>query len=95
MRLVAITVSVLLASHAVAVAQGTPRGLGSTMGDPASSSANPRAGPSGTTGNASNPNGSGTSPSGGKDDNADQGRDSMPESNMGVKPTDQQSLKPK
>jgi hypothetical protein len=96
MRLVAIILSVLLGSHAFAIAQGAPSGRGSTTGDPASSSANPRAEPGGTTGSrASNPSGSGTSTSGGRDENADQGRDRMPESNMGVKPMDQQSPKPK
>jgi hypothetical protein len=34
----------------------------------------------------SNPSGSGTSTSGGKDDNGDQGRDKMPESNQAVRP---------
>jgi hypothetical protein len=34
----------------------------------------------------SNPSGSGTSTSGGKDDNGDQGRDKMPESNKAVQP---------
>src|SRR3954452_819413 len=62
-------------------ARWAPSGRGSITGDPAASSANPRAG---TTG--SNPSGSGTSASGGKDDNRDQGRDKMPESNMTVRP---------
>ena len=46
-------------------------------------------GTSPTTGNSmkSNPSGSGTSTSGGKDDNGDQGRDKMPESNKAVQPT--------
>jgi hypothetical protein len=91
MRLIAIMLSLLLGGLTFAMAQGAPTGRGSTTGDPAASSANPRAEPGGTTGiNASNPGGSGTSTSGGKDDNADQGRDRMPESNMGVKPPDQQ-----
>ena len=34
----------------------------------------------------SSPSGSGTSTSGGKDDNGDQGRDRMPESSKDVKP---------
>ena len=34
----------------------------------------------------SNPSGSGTSTSGGKDDNGDQGRDRMPESSKAVRP---------
>jgi hypothetical protein len=64
------------------LAQAGPSGRGSTTGDPAASSATPGTSP--TTGNAikSNPSGSGTSTSGGKDDNGDQGRDKMPESNM-------------
>jgi hypothetical protein len=96
MRLVAIILGMLLGSHAFAMAQGAPSGRGSTTGDPSSSSANPRAEPGGTTGaNTSNPSGSGTSTSGGKDDNSDQGRDRMPESNMGVRPADQQSPKRK
>jgi hypothetical protein len=96
MRLVAIILSVLLGSYAFAMAQGAPSGRGSTTGDPASSSANPRAEPGATTGsNRSNPSGSGTSTSGGKDDNGDQGRDRMPESNMAVRPADQQTPKPK
>jgi hypothetical protein len=32
------------------------------------------------------PSGSGTSTSGGRDDNGDQGRDKMPDSNMTVRP---------
>jgi hypothetical protein len=56
------------------------------LGDPAASSATPGSAP--TTGNATkrNPSGSGTSTSGGKDDNGDQGRDKMPESNKTVRP---------
>jgi hypothetical protein len=55
---------------------------GSITGDPAASTP--------TTGSSAkaNPSGSGTSSSGGKDDNGDQGRDKMPESNMQVKPND-------
>jgi hypothetical protein len=43
----------------------------------------------------SNASGSGTSTSGGRDDNGDQGRDKMPESNAGVRPQDQQQKPPK
>src|SRR5947199_10823561 len=72
--------AVLLSTN-LALAQAGPGGRASTTGDPAASSAT-----SGTSsmGNAikSNPSGSGTSTSGGKDDNGDQGRDKMPESNM-------------
>ncbi|RZN11757.1 hypothetical protein CWO91_07285 [Bradyrhizobium genosp. SA-3] len=64
---------------------------GAVTGDPAASSATPRADPS-TTGTAtrSNPSGSGTSTSGGKDDNGDAGRDRMPESDRTVRPQSQQ-----
>ena len=58
----------------LALAQGNPSGAGAVKGDPAASSANPRAGaPNATGANTSNPSGSGTSPSGGKDDNPDHG----------------------
>ena len=65
---------------------GAPSGRGATTGDPAASSATPSASP--TTGSAMkpNPSGSGTSTSGGKDDNGDQGRDKMPDSNQAVRP---------
>ena len=63
-------------------AQGNPSGPGSRSGDPAASSQN--ANPD-TTGMRPNKSGSGTSTSGGRDDNNDQGRDKMPESNMDVK----------
>jgi len=82
MKLFTVILCATLGSSCFALAQdGAPSGRGSTTGDPAASSANPRAG---TTG--SNPSGSGTSTSGGKDDNRDQGRDKMPESNMTVRP---------
>jgi hypothetical protein len=70
---------------------GVPSGRGSTTGDPAASSATPHTAPS-TTGNAMKPSrsGSGTSTSGGSDANGDQGRDKMPDSNMSVKPLNQQ-----
>jgi hypothetical protein len=74
----------LALSSDLALAQArAPGGRGSITGDPAASSAN-----SGTSGSAmkSNPSGSGTSTSGGKDDNGDQGRDRMPESSKDVKP---------
>jgi hypothetical protein len=79
--------AVLALSPGLALAQaGGPSGRGSTTGDPAASSATPGTSP--TTGSAikSNPSGSGTSTSGGKDDNGDQGRDRMPESSKDVKP---------
>jgi hypothetical protein len=89
MKLVAIIMSVLLSSFSFAVAQGNPSGPGAVTGDPAASTAKPSADPAKTRGQSNNP--SGTSTSGGKDDNGDQGRDKMPESNMTVKP---QSGKP-
>jgi hypothetical protein len=60
-------------------APGTPR--------PAASSENAK---HDTTGMAPNRSGSGTSTSGGKDANGDQGRDTMPNSNQSVMPLDQQ-----
>jgi len=85
MKWIALIVAALLASHSVAAAQGNPSRRGSVTGDPAASTANPRAETGGTIG-ASN---------GGKDDNGDQGRDKMPESNMSVRSQDHQSAKPK
>jgi hypothetical protein len=90
MKLIAMILTAVLTSCSVAVAQeGGPSGRGSVTGDPASSSANPRAAPEGTSGasNNANPSGSGTSTSGGRDDNGDQGRDRMPDSDMSVKPS--------
>lgn len=76
---------------ASALAQGGPTGRGAVTGDPAASSAIPHAG-SQTTGTAprSNPSGSGTSTSGGKDANGDAGRDKMPGSDRTVRPLEQQ-----
>jgi hypothetical protein len=73
------------------LAQGAPSGRGAVSGDPAASSATPHAG-SQTTGTAttSNPSGSGTSTSGGKDVNGDAGRDRMPGSDRAVRPLNQQ-----
>ncbi|MGX1324824.1 hypothetical protein AB7M17_008277 [Bradyrhizobium sp. USDA 377] len=87
---VVLIVTVFAAGSALAQA-GAPSGRGAVTGDPAASSANPRADPQ-TTGAAarSNPSGSGTSTSGGKDDNADAGRDKMPESDRTVRPESQQ-----
>jgi hypothetical protein len=85
MKLVAIIMSVLLSSCSFGVAQGNPSGPGAVTGDPAASTAKPSADPAKTRGQQ-NSSGSGTSTSGGKDDNGDQGRGKMPESNMTVKP---------
>jgi hypothetical protein len=69
----------------VATAQTTgPSGAGSTTGDPAASSQSAKRD---TTGMAPNKSGSGTSTSGGRDDNGDQGRDRMPDSDMSVRPS--------
>lgn len=78
----------LCATFALAQTGGGPSGRGSTTGDPAASSATPGSAP--TTGSATRPSrsGSGTSTSGGRDDNGDEGRDRMPQSNMTVRPND-------
>ncbi|MGY3452467.1 hypothetical protein ACVILH_004809 [Bradyrhizobium sp. USDA 4353] len=81
--------TVLLTATAMFAQSGQPSGPGSVTGDPAASSANPRSAPATSTATG-NPSGSGTSSSGGRDDNGDQGRDKMPESNSGVRPRDQQ-----
>jgi hypothetical protein len=89
-----VTVMITLFIAGSAHAQGgAPSGRGAVTGDPAASSATPHAN-SQTTGTATkpNPSGSGTSSSGGKDDNGDAGRDKMPESDRTVKPESQQHL---
>ena len=65
---------------------GAPSGRGATTGDPAASSATPGTSPTTGSSTQSNPSGSGTSTSGGKDDNGDQGWARMPESNKDVGP---------
>jgi hypothetical protein len=95
MKLSTIAFATALAlSGALAFAQnqnGAPSGRGSTMGDPAASSATPGTAP--TTGSAMKPSrsGSGASTSGGSDANGDQGRDKMPDSSQGVRPLGQQN----
>lgn len=87
----AIAVMVFAAGSALAQG-GAPSGRGAATGDPAASSANPRA-ETPTTGTGSsrwNPSGSGTSSSGGKDDTGDAGLDKMPESDRTVRPQSQQ-----
>ncbi|MHC2621468.1 hypothetical protein ACVIW2_003500 [Bradyrhizobium huanghuaihaiense] len=85
----AVAVTILLAGSAFA--QSEPSGRGSVTGDPAASSATPKAdAPTTGTATRSNRSGSGTSSSGGKDDNGDAGRDKMPESNRTVRPESQQ-----
>ena len=73
-------------------AQGNASGAGAVTGDPAASSQNSRTDTSGMSGNRS---GSGSSTSGGRDVNSDQGRDKMPDSNKNVRPYDQQNKPPK
>ena len=70
---------------------GGPSGRGSTMGDPAASSATPGTSPTVGSSMKASPSGSGTSTSGGRDANGDQGRDKMPESSQAVRPLDQQN----
>src|SRR3954468_1136504 len=84
-------VATLVAAGLALAQAGTPSGRGAATGDPAASSATPQA-DSQTTGTAarSNPSGSGSSTSGGKDDNGDGGRAKMPESNGKVLPQSQQ-----
>jgi hypothetical protein len=79
-KLLATILLALFGSYTFAVSQGT--GQGSVKGDPAASSQNANPDRSGMSPTKS---GSGTSTSGGKDDNGDQGRDKMPESNSAVK----------
>jgi hypothetical protein len=68
-----IILSVFLGTCSLAFAQGNPSGPGAVTGDPAASSANKAAAPDASAQKLSNPSGSGTSPSGGKDDNPDHG----------------------
>ncbi|WP_275196626.1 hypothetical protein [Bradyrhizobium sp. CSA207] len=92
MRAVFAAIIVSLFGAGSALAQGgAPSGRGAVTGDPAASSATPRA-DSPTTGAATrpSPSGSGTSTSGGKDDNGDAGRGKMPESDRTVRPESQQ-----
>jgi hypothetical protein len=95
MKLSTVTLAAALALISVgAYAQnqnGAPSGRGSTMGDPAASSATPGTSP--TTGSSMkpSPSGSGTSTSGGSDANGDQGRDKMPDSSQAVRPLDKQN----
>jgi hypothetical protein len=80
----------LLAGSAFAQG-GAPSGRGAVTGDPAASSATPRADtPTTGTSTRSNPSGSGTSSSGGKDDNGDAGRDKMLEGDRSARPENRQ-----
>lgn len=85
----------LLVASASAQTAGAPSGRGAVNGDPAASSASPSKDPRRTTGMVpSSGSGSGTSTSGGRDDNGDQGRDRMPNSNMSVRPQSEQPKRP-
>jgi hypothetical protein len=84
-----IAVGMLMFSSDFAFAQSSPGSPGTPR--PAASSASHS---SDKTGMAPNKSGSGTSTSGGSDANGDQGRDAMPNSNMAVKPLDQQHKPP-
>ncbi|MGY4368581.1 hypothetical protein ACVW1A_004646 [Bradyrhizobium sp. LB1.3] len=87
----AVVVTVMVFAGSALAQSGAPSGRGAVTGDPAASSATPRADtPTTGTSNRSNPSGSGTSSSGGKDDNGDAGRDRMPESDRTVRPESQQ-----
>jgi hypothetical protein len=87
MRLITIAVATaFVLSGPIAFAQSDPGGPGTPR--PASSSASKKRD---TTGMAPNRSGSGTSTSGGRDDNGDQGRDTMPDSNKSVMPLEQQN----
>lgn len=89
MKVLGTFAAVLILTSSAALAENDgPSGRGSVTGDPAASSATPGTAP--TIGAArSNPSGSGTSTSGGRDDNGDQGRDRMIDSNRNVMPLDQ------
>ena len=78
------TAAALVLSGAAVFLAGSSLGQGSHDGRPAASSQNANPDRSGMTPSKS---GSGTSTSGGRDDNGDQGRDKMPESNTSVKPS--------
>ena len=87
--MILITIAVATAfvlSGPIAFAQSDPGGPGTPR--PASSSASKK---QDTTGMAPNCSGSGTSTSGGRDDNGDQGRDTMPDSNKSVMPLERQN----
>lgn len=85
----AVFVATLVAAGSALAQAGPPSGRGAVTGDPAASSATPQA-DSQTTGTATRSNPSGSSTSGGKDDNGDAGRDKMPGSDRAVRPQSQQ-----
>jgi hypothetical protein len=86
MKIVTVAAAATLLQVGASHAQKTDQvAAGAVAEDPAASSATPDSAP--TTGMATRPSrsGSGTSTSGGRDDNGDQGRDKMPESHRTVK----------
>ena len=87
MKLTTITVAAaFVLSGPIAFAQSDPGSPGTPR--PAATSASKTRD---TPGMAPNRSGSGTSTSGGRDANGDQGRDTMPDSNKSVMPLDQQN----
>lgn len=95
MKIAIVCAAALLLSVPSVYAQGNPSGRGSVSGDPAASSANPKADPAPKGRSTNNPSGSGTATSGGRDDNDDQGRDTMPETGKQPTPQAQQKGLPK
>ena len=95
MKIAIVCATALSLSGAGVYAQGNPSGRGSVTGDPAASSANPNTEPTARGRSANNPSGSGTATSGGRDDNGDQGRDTMPETGKQPTPQSQQKGLPK
>jgi hypothetical protein len=88
MRTITLAVAAAFAlAGPLAYAQSSPGGPGTPR--PAADSGSSKSSRD-TTGMAPNKSGSGTSTSGGSDANGDQGRDAMPDSNMSVKPLDEQ-----
>lgn len=72
-----LTASFLVAMSGIAIAQTANKGLTPGKGNPDAA--------------GTSTSGSGTSTSGGKDATGDKGRDAMPDSNINVKPLDQQN----
>jgi hypothetical protein len=87
MKIVTVAAAATLPLVGASLAQKTDQvAAGAVAGDPAAGSATPDSAP--TTGKATRPrrSGSGSSTSGGRDDNGDLGRDKMPDSHRTVKP---------
>jgi hypothetical protein len=79
MKIAILCATTLLLSSASVYGQADPSGRGSVTGDPAASSANPSRDAELKGRSPDSPSGSGTSSSGGRDNNGDRGRDTMPE----------------